>query len=185
VPISDSPRRGDPVTSTKLVFGALAAAILLTVAGCGHVERTPMGHPARSAAARPTDSDSPSADDTTIPDDSYPTLEPLPPTNVPTAPADTVAVACGGRPSPSQVIAAVRRDRNLLPPGVTPQVLTGPLCAGSWQYTIMSIPDHDPLQVVTRGSASSLTVVIAGTYVCTPEVTGAAPSGIVSAAHCQ
>jgi hypothetical protein len=171
------------VTSTKLVFGALAAAILLTVAGCGRVERTPMGHPVRSAPARPTDS--PSADDTTIPDDSYPTLEPLPPTNVPTAPADTVAVACGGRPSASQVIAAVRRDRNLLPQGVTPQVLTGPLCAGSWQYTIMSIPEHDPLQVVTRGSASSLTVVIAGTYVCTPEVTGAAPRGIVSAAHCQ
>jgi hypothetical protein len=170
------------VTSTKLVLWALAAAILLTVAGCGRVEPTPMGHPVRSAPARPTDS--PSADDTTIPDDSYPTLEPLPPTNVPTAPADTVAVACGGRPSASQVIAAVRRDRNLLPQGVTPQVLTGPLCAGSWQYTIMSIPEHDPLQVVTRGSASSLTVVIAGTYVCTPEVTGAAPSGIVSAAHC-
>jgi hypothetical protein len=171
------------VTSTRLVCGAaLAAAILLTVAGCGRVERTPMGHPVRSAPARPTDS--PSADDTTVPDESYPTLEPLPPTNVPTAPADTVAVACGGRPSASQVIAAVRRDRNLLPQGVTPQVLTGPLCAGSWQYTIMIIPQHDPLQVVTRGSASSLTVVIAGTYVCTPEVTGAAPRGIVSAAHC-
>ncbi len=172
------------MTSTKLVFGALAAAIVLTMAGCGHVERTPMGHPVRSAPARPTDS--PSADDTTNPDDdSYPTEEPLPPTDVPTAAADTVAVACGGRPSASQVIAALRRDRNLLPPGVTPQVLTGPLCADSWQYTIMSVPDHDPLQVVTRGSASSLTVVIAGTYVCTPEVTGAAPSGIVSAAHCQ
>jgi hypothetical protein len=171
------------VTSTRLVCGAaLAAAILLTVAGCGRVERTPMGHPVRSAPARPTDS--PSADDTTVPDESYPTLEPLPPTNVPTAPADTVAVACGGRPSASQVIAAVRRDRNLLPQGVTPQVLTGPLCAGSWQYTIMIIPQHDPLQVVTRGSASSLAVVIAGTYVCTPEVTGAAPRGIVSAAHC-
>ena len=68
---------------------------------------------------------------------------------------------------------------------MTPQVLTGPLCAGSWQYTIMTVPDHDPLQVVTRGAASSLTVVTAGTYVCTPEVTGAAPSGIVSAAHCR
>jgi hypothetical protein len=173
------------VTSTKVVFGAaLAAAILLTVAACGRVERTPMGHPVRSAPVRPTDS--PSADDTDTeePDDSYPTLEPLPPTTAPTTPADTVAVACGGRPSASQVIAAVRRDRNLLPQGVTPQVLTGPLCAGSWQYTIISVPEHDPLQVVTRGSASSLTVVTAGTYVCIPEVTGAAPSGIVSAAHC-
>jgi hypothetical protein len=172
------------VTTTKLVFGALAATILLTVAGCGRVERTPMAHPVRSAPAHPTDS--PSPDDTSIPgDDSYPTLEPSPPTDVPTAPADTVAVSCGGRPSASQVIAALRRDRNLLPQGVTPQILTGPLCAGSWQYTIMSVPEHDPLQVVTRGSASSLTVVIAGTYVCTPEVRGAAPSGIVSAAHCQ
>ena len=177
------------MTSTMLVFGAARAAVtLLTVAGCGRVERTPIGHPVRPAPASPTGL--PSAADTTVPDEvteeSYPTLEPPVPTSVPTAPpANTVAVACGGRPSASQVIAAVRRDRNLIPPGVTPQVLTGPLCAGSWQYTIMTVPDHDPLQVVTRGAASSLTVVTAGTYVCTPEVTGAAPSGIVSAAHCR
>jgi hypothetical protein len=181
------------VTSTRLVSGAaLAAAILLTVAGCGRVERTPTGHPFRSAPVRP--SDAPSADDGTgledpnqdgtTPDDSYPTLAPLPPTSVATAPPDSTAVACRGQPSSGQVISALRRDRNILPQGVTPRVLTGPLCAGSWQYTIIDVPDHDPLQVVTRGGASSLTVVIAGTYVCTPEVTGAAPSGIVSAAHC-
>jgi hypothetical protein len=39
--------------------------------------------------------------------------------------------------------------------------------------------------VVTRGSAGALTVVTAGTYVCIPEVVGAAPAGIVSAAHCR
>jgi hypothetical protein len=83
------------------------------------------------------------------------------------------------------VIAALRRDRNLLPPGATPKIVTGPLCAGSWQYTVMNIPGREALQVVTRDSAGALTVVTAGTYVCIPEVVGAAPDGIVSAAHCH
>jgi hypothetical protein len=184
------------VTSiAKLCGVVLAAAVVTTTAGCGHVERTPIGHPLRSATARPgpstSSSDEATPDDGTsdqsTPDDSDPTDEPsFPgPAPTPTAPPDTTAVSCGGRPSGGQVIAALRRDRNLLPAGVTPRVLAGPLCAGSWQYTVMDVPDHDPLQVVTKGAASSLTVVTAGTYVCTPEVTGAAPSGIVSAAHCR
>lgn len=173
------------MTSITKLFGAALAVTVMITAGCGRVERTPIGHAIHSAPVRP--SDSPSADGTAGPDDSYPTAEPFTPTTAPatTAPPDTTAVACGGQPSASQVIAAVRRDRDLLPSGVTPRVLTGPLCAGSWQYTIMDVPNHDPLQVVTRGAATSLAVVTAGTYVCTPEVTGAAPGGIVSAAHCR
>ncbi len=179
------------MTSITKLFGAALAVtvVVMSMAGCGRDERTPIGHAIRSAPVR---SGSPSADDTAGPDGSYPTAEPFAPTTapvptapVPTAPPDTTAVACGGQPSASQVIAAVRRDRNLLPSGVTPRVLTGPLCAGSWQYTIMDVPNRDPLQVVTRGAATSLAVVTAGTYVCTPEVTGAAPGGIISAAHCR
>jgi hypothetical protein len=73
----------------------------------------------------------------------------------------------------------------VLPSGVTPKIVTGPLCAGSWQYTVMNVPGREALQVVTRGSGGALTVVTAGTYVCIPEVVGAAPAGIVSAAHCR
>jgi hypothetical protein len=105
------------------------------------------------------------------------------PTAVPTS--DASASACAGRPGGNQVIEALRRERNLLPAGVTPRVTTGPLCAGAWQYTVLDVPNRDPLQVVTRGGSDSLTVVTAGTYVCTPEVIGVAPSGIVSAAHCR
>jgi hypothetical protein len=171
------------VLGTSLVIAFAATAVM---AGCGRVERTPIaGHPGPSVPARPNGSGSP--DDTSIPDDTFPTTDPVDPTAVPTAtaPPDTVAVPCAGRPSGSQVISVVRRDRRLLPAGVTPTVVTGPLCAGDWQYTIIAVPDHDRLQVITRGGPSSLAVVVAGTYVCTPAVTGAAPTGIVSAAHCQ
>ena len=96
-----------------------------------------------------------------------------------------MAVACAGKPSLNQVVAALRRDRDILPAGVTPKAATGPLCAGSWQYTVLSIANRDPLQVVTRGEAASLKVVTAGTYVCSPSVTAAAPPGILTAAHCQ
>jgi hypothetical protein len=94
-------------------------------------------------------------------------------------------VSCAGSPSVSQVVAALRRDRDILPAGVKPTATTGPLCATTWQYTVLALPDRDPLQVVTRGSGGSLTVVTAGTYVCSPAVTGAAPPGILTAAHCR
>jgi hypothetical protein len=163
----------------------LVAAVVATGAGCGRVERIPTAvNPARSVSAHPEVSASP--EDTTTPDDFYPTAEPTtPPFAAPTAAPESTTVACAGHPDAAQVIAALRRDRNLIAAGMTPRAVTGPLCAGSWQYTVLNVPDHEPLQVVTRGTGSSLTVVTAGTYVCTPEVTGAAPTGIVSAARCR
>jgi hypothetical protein len=83
------------------------------------------------------------------------------------------------------VITALRRDPDLRPPSTSPRVVAGPVCAGSWQYTLLDFPGQGRLQVVSRGGADSLTIVTAGTYVCTPEVKGAAPAGIVAAAHCQ
>jgi len=164
----------------RLLGTVLVITLVAAMTGCGRVERTPIGtRPTRSAPA-PSDSGWP--DPTSAPDDGYPTANPGYPTELPTptAPPDTVAVSCAGKPTGGQVIAALRRDRNLLPAGVTPVVVTGPLCAGTWQYTVLSVPDHDALQVVTRGAAASLTVVTAGTYVCTPAVTMAVTATLAS-----
>src|SRR5438552_3056976 len=104
-------------------FGVLAAvAAVVLAAGCGRVEPIPTRvHP--SWAASPSGSASPS------PDDSF-EADPEPdPSDLPSAlPAPTAlpaatATACAGRPSTSQVVSALRRDRNLLPAGVTPTVV--------------------------------------------------------------
>jgi hypothetical protein len=93
-------------------------------------------------------------------------------------PEDT-AVSCGGRPTGAQMISALRRSSGLLPSGAKATVRTGdPQCAGTWQYAVVLVPNSDPLIVVTRGQPNSLTVVTAGTDVCSIPVRTAAPAGI-------
>jgi hypothetical protein len=169
---------------TLAAVALLTAAIAVTATGCGRVERLPSPHAGRSAVG-PRTSASPSEASAEPNDPSTATPEPTDLLPTATALPDATASPCSGGPSADRVIAALRRDRNLLPSGVTPKIVTGPLCAGSWQYTVMNVPGREALQVVTQGSAGALTVVTAGTYVCIPEVVGAAPAGIVSAAHCR
>lgn len=117
---------------------------------------------------------------------------PAPPLTLPTRPASTgpapfgeaVAVSCRGRPSADQVITLLRRTPDLLPRGATVTVQTGPLCAGTWQYTVVAVPDREPLQVVTKGAPAALTLVTAGTDVCSVPVRTGAPAGILTVAHC-
>ncbi len=170
----------------------LAATVVVAVVGCGRVEQRPLGpHPIRSTGGRlgptPSEPAEPSDLDPSTPggpDDGV-TGETPPPVPTPTGFADSPAVACAGRPSTGQVVAALRRDRDVLPAGVTPKATTGPLCAGTWQYTVLELPGHDPLQVVSQGPATAVKIVTAGTYVCTPAVRAAAPAGIRAAAHCE
>jgi hypothetical protein len=169
----------------------LIAAVAVTAAGCGRVVQVPppyAGGTVTGPAASVSPSDGPAGPDdpatlTPGPPDPFSTAAPALPTA--TALPGAGASPCSGGPGADRVIAALRRDRNLLPAGATPKIVTGPLCAGSWQYTVLSLPGREALQVVTRGSAGALTVVTAGTYVCVPEVTAAAPEGILSAAHCR
>jgi hypothetical protein len=92
--------------------------------------------------------------------------------------------SCAGRPSGDQVISVVRRQPSLLPTGSTVSVQTGPLCAGVWQYTVLRVANHEPMQVITRGSPQSLVFVTAGTDVCTVEVRANAPLAILTSANC-
>jgi len=113
-----------------------------------------------------------------------PTPSPRPPASPsPTGFGEAVAVPCGGRPSGEQVIALLRRS-SVLPAGARPAVVAGPLCAGTWQYTALSVPDHDALYAVSQGPPTALTLVTAGTNPCSAKVRAGAPPGILSAIRC-
>ncbi|GAA1502936.1 hypothetical protein GCM10009827_014750 [Dactylosporangium maewongense] len=91
---------------------------------------------------------------------------------------------CNGRPSGEQVIAAVRRARPGLPAGSGLTVKSGPLCAGVWQYTILTVANAEPLQIMSKGAPAALTIVTAGTDPCSVEVKATAPPALLSAASC-
>lgn len=163
------------VLSAGRVFSAglvlLAGAVFL--AGCG----TPpeLAQPRGAPVPSPSQGGTP-----TLPASGVP---PTSQTTVPsTSPAPTFgefnAVDCAGRPSGSQVISFLRRDTRLLPSGSQVTVSAGPLCAGDWQYTVLQVPNREPLQVVTSGSATNLRLVTAGTNVCNAAVRATAPYGI-------
>ncbi|NJC68957.1 hypothetical protein HC031_04330 [Planosporangium thailandense] len=185
---------------TRVGLALSIVGIAATVTGCGRVE--PLPPPRSPHVVAPSDSGSPSDDTSAAPDDpAAATAEPADPTPtaelagqtpgarpgaLPGALPGAIASRCADRSTDTQVVAALRRDRKLLlPAGSTPTITTGPLCAGSWQYTVLSVPGRDAIQVVTRGDPGRLAVVTAGTYVCEPEVVSAAPSGILTAAHCR
>lgn len=153
-----------------LVGGALASGVLV---GCGpppEVAPTPdaplptpetpvsPGTAPPSAAGRPTDPPPTSVDD---------------------------AVDCAGEPDGSHVL-AVLQDAGLW--GDTgeagPEFSEGPLCADGWQFSVITVPERDPLQVITSGDTDELALVTAGTDVCTIEVRVHAPPGIRRVAGC-
>jgi hypothetical protein len=114
-----------------------------------------------------------------------PTLPPTaPPVTSPTGFPDTYAVACGGKPSGQQIIRLLRRQAGLLSDGVRAAVDTGPLCSGTWQYTVVVVSGREPLAVVTEGRPGDLRLVTAGTNVCSIPVRTEAPIGIRTAAAC-
>ena len=159
---------------THLGMLAASATVALIAAGCGTPpELNPPGTtvPRPSATASPTPSALPSP----------PPLPPPPPS--PTATSgfpDSPVVACGGRPSAAQVITLLKR-RGLLPSSYQRQVTVGPMCAGTWQWSVLDT-SNGPLQAVTEIRGNTLRLITAGTDVCSIEVRAGAPTGIRSAA---
>jgi hypothetical protein len=155
----------------------LTLGCVVLAAGCGKPPDLlpPPGVPIPSSSAQPS-----------------PTGRPFPlptasgsPTPSPAATfSETYYVPCLGAPSGEQVIAAVRKKTSLLPRTGTIGVPTGPLCSGTWQYTILQAPAKDPLLVVTKGAPTALTIVTAGSDVCTIAVRTQAPAGLLAAARC-
>lgn len=157
------------LATARLLTGGLVLVGALALAGCGVPPelREPADATAPSSTAPATRPNTP----TTAPQSPTPT-----PISAPTF-GDQIAGNCQGRPTDTQVIALLRRA-DLIPAGVAVTVAKPPVCAGSWQYTVVRVAGHEPLQVVSKGQPTSLTLVTAGTDVCTIEVRTAAPPGI-------
>ena len=93
--------------------------------------------------------------------------------------SEYVTVPCGSRVTADQVISLVRNQTQIRPSRAS----NGPLCAGTWQYTELQVPDRDPVQAVTA-TRDTLRLIAVGTDVCTVEVKLQAPSAIRTAAGC-
>ncbi|GAA1415408.1 hypothetical protein ACFQZ4_25715 [Catellatospora coxensis] len=157
-----------------LATACLAGAALL--GGCG----VPPELQPKPGGTVPQPSVSPSA--VTLP----PSFS-LPPSAPPSSPGpfpELTVTDCQGRPGGDQIIAAVRRKSSILPGSGTVTVTRPPVCAGTWQYTVLTVPGREPLQVVTKGVPTSLDLVTAGTDICTVEVRNFAPPGIRITAGC-
>jgi hypothetical protein len=97
---------------------------------------------------------------------------------------EAYAVDCAGRPGVDRVVELVK-SKGLVASSATVTVRQGPLCAGTWQYTVLAETGREPLQVVTKGPPTALAMVAAGTDVCSVSVRTQAPAGIVTVAHCN
>lgn len=157
-----------------VVAGIVLAAL---ATGCNRQPAVPDPTAARSPSPRAGETSTPARA-------TAPARTARPATGTPTAFSDSFAVNCAGRPTPEQVIAVVRRQPSLLPSSAGITVKTGPLCAGTWQYTVLEVTGSEPLQVVTRGAPAALAFVTAGTNVCTVDVRAYAPIGIRDTARC-
>jgi hypothetical protein len=93
--------------------------------------------------------------------------------------SEFVTVPCGSRVTADQVINLIRGQTEIEPS----RAVTGPLCAGTWQYTELQVPNQDPVQAITA-SRDGLKLIAVGTDVCTAEVKLQAPSAIRTAADC-
>jgi hypothetical protein len=167
------------VSRTVLVLAVVACAAL---AGCGTPpELRPQ--PGSSVPQPPSESPSDSSSGEPAIDELPP---PSPAATASPAPsfAEEYALPCEGNPSSDEIIALARRA-GLLPRTGAVTVAKGPVCAGSWQYTIVNVPGKEPLQIVSRGTPDNLTMVTAGTDVCTIQVRTEAPAGIRNAAFCS
>lgn len=162
-------RRWCGLLAGRLLAGGLLAVGLL--AGCGA--------PPELAERRPADAPPAAADPHPSLPASVPPLTASPGAGYP----DDRAVRCDDQVDPELIVDLLRAEQ-LLDPDTSATVGEGPLCAGEWQFTVLTVPDLDPLRVVTRGSPDQPELVTAGTEVCSVEVRVHAPPGIQAAADC-
>jgi len=160
----------------------LLCAVVPALAGCSpHLP--PLALPSRSATAPPPAvSPAPSQSRPAAPSP-LPSLGTAPSSSPPTGFPAASAVSCAGQPGAARVVALLR-TQGVIDGTTTVSVRVGPLCAGTWQYTVLAVPQREPLQVVSQGPPGALVLVAAGTDVCSDRVRSGAPPGILAAAHC-
>jgi hypothetical protein len=120
---------------------------------------------------------------TVVPAPTYPTRATTRPTPSPSPTRSTPppAPVCRSGPSKQQVLDVIKGKPGI--PTRPLEVRFGPYCAGSWQLAIVGIvgetaDEEEELLVVTSGRPAALTLVEAGTDVCTDRVEDDAPAGI-------
>lgn len=163
------PRALLPALTTGVRAGTVLLAATGALAGCGappELTQPPAITPPATRAATPGPVHP-----------TVPATSSAPAGSVTPMPAASTAVDCGGDPTGEQVIALLRRSAGL-PDGVTMTVAVRPRCAGTWQYTVVEVSGHEPMQVVSTGRPTALTLVTAGTDVCNIRVRTEAPPGI-------
>jgi hypothetical protein len=164
----------------RMVAVALGAVTLVAAGGCAQSD--PVDDGSSSLPAAPVTSPTASPDEDGGPSDEPTwTYRPEP---SPTGFSEYTAVACAGRVSAAEIVQLLRRQ-SVLDATARPTVKTGPLCAGTWQYTVFDVSGHDPLEVVTERQPTGLVLITAGTNPCTARVRGTAPPGILDALKCD
>jgi hypothetical protein len=175
-------------------------ALLLTAACGSPAKPQPTSAPLPSGGAPPSGFVQPSV---ALPPPSYPppTLGGLPTTVPPTfaypttttptptgapltkspTPTPAHAAKCAGQPTGAQILALVKGKPGI--PNKPLQVQNGPYCSGTWAFTTVklagtSTDQQEPLNVVTTGKGSTLTLITAGSDVCNAQIQASAPAGI-------
>jgi hypothetical protein len=168
---------------TPRTFTGVRRVLIVAAAGCALAAcSSPPTRSAGQATAAPAGA-SPAATGTATAS-SLPPPPPPPPLSAPSPTfAEDTTAACAGHPSADQVTAQVRTG-GAVAAGAKLTARLGPLCAGGWQYTVFTVAGREPLQVVTMIGPAGLTLVTAGTDVCSAVVLTSAPVGIVNVAHC-
>ncbi len=115
---------------------------------------------------------------TVVPTTTTPAEAPL--TKSPT-PTPAHAAKCSGQPTGAQILALIKGKPGI--PSKTLKVQSGPFCADTWTFTTVELAgsdadDQEPLNVVSSGKGSTLTLIAAGSDVCNSQVQSSAPAGI-------
>jgi hypothetical protein len=116
-----------------------------------------------------------------LPPYAYPTGTTTPATTVSPTPTPSHAAKCPGTPTKAQILALINGKPGI--PNAVLRVETGPYCSGAWSFTTVEITGQDddeldPLMVLTTGKDSALTLVAAGSEVCSDRTQHDAPPGI-------
>jgi hypothetical protein len=169
-----SPPQPNPTSPT---YATASAAPVVLDPSLPPTATQPLPTPTATVPAYPTVAPT-TAITTTIP---APTLTTTAPTEKSPTPTPSHAATCAAAPTRAQILALIKGKPGM--PSKPLEVFEGPFCSGPWSFTTVEVTgqnqdEQDPLMVVATGTGSALTLIAAGSDVCTDQVQSAAPPGI-------
>jgi hypothetical protein len=136
----------------------------------GTIQPTPAATPTLGGGTYPT-----------YPAYTAPAATTTPATTVSPTPTPSHAPRCTGSPTGPAILTLIKGKPGI--PSTTLQVDSGPYCSGDWSFATVekagaNEDELEPLMVVATGKDATLTLVAAGSEVCTDQVQTTAPPGI-------